>query len=217
MPGLWTLPHTARRASVRSAGRAMPAACSSAGWTALSRPKTIGGRAGTRAGVVAVRARRAHAVSRPGSPRRARRAGPHPRRALRCGAAGYEASGFVVRQLIELERQHRASRIVATGGGTRVAAVDAGASPTPPGCRSRCRPCPRARRWERRSSGRMAAGLESSIADAARWASTERAAVEPDPAWEPTRCRTATPASSNWRSRDGERRLIARFSRSGVQ
>ena len=30
--------------------------------------------------------------------------------------------------------------------------------------------------------GRMAAGLETSIADAARWASTERV-VEPDPAW----------------------------------
>ena len=29
---------------------------------------------------------------------------------------------------------------------------------------------------------RMAAGLETSIADAARWASTERV-VEPDPAW----------------------------------
>ena len=28
----------------------------------------------------------------------------------------------------------------------------------------------------------MAAGLETSIADAARWASTERV-VEPDPAW----------------------------------
>ena len=30
--------------------------------------------------------------------------------------------------------------------------------------------------------GRMAASLESSITDAARWASTERV-VEPDPAW----------------------------------
>ena len=30
--------------------------------------------------------------------------------------------------------------------------------------------------------GRMAAGLESSMTDAARWASTERV-VEPDPAW----------------------------------
>jgi xylulokinase len=30
--------------------------------------------------------------------------------------------------------------------------------------------------------GRMAAGLETSTADAARWASTERV-VEPDPAW----------------------------------
>jgi len=31
--------------------------------------------------------------------------------------------------------------------------------------------------------GRVAAGLETSTADAARWASTERV-VEPDPAWE---------------------------------
>jgi xylulokinase len=30
--------------------------------------------------------------------------------------------------------------------------------------------------------GRMAAGLETSTADAVRWASTERV-VEPDPAW----------------------------------
>jgi xylulokinase len=38
---------------------------------------------------------------------------------------------------------------------------------------------------------RMAAGLETSAADAARWASTERV-VEPDPAWtDPTRDRYA--------------------------
>ena len=41
---------------------------------------------------------------------------------------------------------------------------------------------PRARRWGRRSSARMAVGLESSITDAARWAVIERV-VEPDPAW----------------------------------
>ena len=39
--------------------------------------------------------------------------------------AAYEASGFVVRQLIELSGAP-VSRIVATGGGTRLAAVDAG-------------------------------------------------------------------------------------------
>jgi xylulokinase len=94
--------------------------------------------------------------------------------------AAYEASGFVVRQLIELSGAP-VSRIVATGGGTRVQPwMQAIADATG-------RPVEVSGVAERAALGaaflaRMAVGLESSIADAARWASTERI-VEPHPAW----------------------------------
>jgi xylulokinase len=98
--------------------------------------------------------------------------------ALRRGA--YEASGFVVRQLIELSGTS-ASRIVAAGGGTRVepwlrAIADATG-----------RPVEVSKVAEGAALGaaflaRMAVGRESSISDAARWAATERV-VQPDPAW----------------------------------
>ncbi len=94
--------------------------------------------------------------------------------------AAYEASGFVVRQLIELSGAP-VSRIVATGGGTQVQPwMQAIADATG-------RPVEVARVAEGAALGaaflaRMAAGLESSIADAARWASTQRI-VEPRPAW----------------------------------
>jgi sugar (pentulose or hexulose) kinase len=94
--------------------------------------------------------------------------------------AAYEASGFVVRQLIELSGAP-VSRIVATGGGTQVQPwMQAIADATG-------RPVEVSRVAEGAALGaaflaRMAAGLESSIADAARWASTERI-VEPHPAW----------------------------------
>ena len=94
--------------------------------------------------------------------------------------AAYEASGFVVRQLIELGAAP-ASRIVATGGGTRVepwmqAIADATGLPV------EVSGVPEGAALGAAFLGRMAAGLESSIADAARWASIERT-VEPDPAW----------------------------------
>jgi xylulokinase len=94
--------------------------------------------------------------------------------------AGYEASGFVVRQLIELSGA-RAARIVATGGGTRVqpwmqALADATGLPVEVSA------VPEGAALGAAFLGRMAAGLETSTADAARWASTERV-VEPDPAW----------------------------------
>jgi xylulokinase len=94
--------------------------------------------------------------------------------------AAYEASGFVVRQLIELSGTS-ASRIVAAGGGTRVepwlrAIADATG-----------RPVEVSKVAEGAALGaaflaRMAVGRESSISDAARWAATERV-VQPDPAW----------------------------------
>jgi xylulokinase len=94
--------------------------------------------------------------------------------------AGYEASGFVVRQLIERSGVS-ASRIVATGGGTRVqpwmqAMADATGVPVEVSA------VPEGAALGAAFIARMAAGLENSITDAARWASTERV-VEPDPLW----------------------------------
>lgn len=94
--------------------------------------------------------------------------------------AAFESSGFVVRQLIERSGAP-ASRIVATGGGTRVepwmkAIADATGLPVEVSA------VPEGAALGAAFLGRMAAGLESSITDAARWASTEHV-VEPDPAW----------------------------------
>ncbi|MGV7699913.1 xylulokinase [Mycobacterium kansasii] len=94
--------------------------------------------------------------------------------------AAFEASGFVVRQLIELSGAP-ALRLVASGGGTRVQPwLQAIAEATG-------RPAQVSRVAEGAAQGaaflgRMAAGLESSITDAARWASIERV-VEPRPEW----------------------------------
>ncbi|WAC90739.1 xylulokinase [Mycobacterium sp. Aquia_213] len=94
--------------------------------------------------------------------------------------AAYEASGFVVRQLIELSGAP-VSRIVATGGGTRLqpwmqAIADATGRPVEVSGVAEGAALGAA------FLGRMAAGLETSIADAARWVSTERI-VDPDRAW----------------------------------
>jgi xylulokinase len=94
--------------------------------------------------------------------------------------AGYEASGFVVRQFIELSGAP-ARRIVATGGGTRVqpwmqALADATGRPVEVSAVAEGAALGAA------FFARMAAGWETSTADAARWASTERV-VEPDPVW----------------------------------
>ncbi len=94
--------------------------------------------------------------------------------------AAYEASGFVVRQLVESSGAPVA-RIVAAGGGTRVqpwlqAIADATGRPVQVSAVAEGAALGAA------FLGRMAAGLESSIADAARWASIERI-VEPRPDW----------------------------------
>jgi xylulokinase len=94
--------------------------------------------------------------------------------------AAFEASGFVVRQLIELSGAS-ASRIVATGGGTRVAPwMQAIADAT--GLPVHVSGVAEGAALGAAFIARMAAGFESSVADAARWASTERI-VEPDEAW----------------------------------
>jgi xylulokinase len=94
--------------------------------------------------------------------------------------AAFEASGFVVRQLIEMSGA-KATRIVATGGGTRLdtwmrAIADATGLPVSVSGVAEGAALGAA------FLGRMAVGLESSINDAARWASVERV-VEPDAAW----------------------------------
>jgi xylulokinase len=94
--------------------------------------------------------------------------------------AAFEASGFVVRQILELSGAP-IGRIVAAGGGTRIqpwmqAIADATGRPVEVSAVAEGAALGSA------FLGRMALGLESSIADAARWAATERI-VEPDPAW----------------------------------
>jgi xylulokinase len=94
--------------------------------------------------------------------------------------AAFEASGFVVRQLIELSGAP-VLRIVATGGGTRMqpwmqAIADATGRPVEVSAVAEGAALGAA------FLARMAVGLESSINDAARWAATERI-VDPDPAW----------------------------------
>ncbi len=86
--------------------------------------------------------------------------------------AAFEASGFVVRQIIEMSGAS-ASRIVATGGGTRVAPwMQALADAT--GLPVSVSGVAEGAALGAAFLGRMAAGLESSITDAARWASVER-------------------------------------------
>jgi xylulokinase len=94
--------------------------------------------------------------------------------------AAYEASGFVVRHLLDLAGAP-VRRIVATGGGTRVepwiqAISDATGSPV------EVFGVPEGAALGAAFLGRLALGLESSMTDASRWARTERT-VEPDPAW----------------------------------
>ena len=94
--------------------------------------------------------------------------------------AAYEASGFVVRQLIELSGTN-VSRIVAAGGGTRVepwlqALADATGRPV------QVSGVAEGAALGAAFLSRMAVGRESSITDAARWAASERV-VQPDPAW----------------------------------
>ncbi len=94
--------------------------------------------------------------------------------------AAYEASGFVVRQLIELSGTP-ASRVVAAGGGTRVlpwmqAIADATGRPV------ELSKVADGAALGAAFLGRMAIGKESSIADARRWAGTDRV-IEPDSGW----------------------------------
>jgi xylulokinase len=102
----------------------------------------------------------------------------HGPAAVRRGA--FEASGFVVRHMLELAGV-RPRRIVATGGGTRVgpwmqALADATRSPV------EVFGVPEGAALGAAFFARMAVGLESDMTDAARWSRIDRV-VEPDPLW----------------------------------
>jgi xylulokinase len=113
--------------------------------------------------------------------RRGRLAGldlSHDAAALR--RAAYEASGFVVRQIVELSGAD-ASRIVVAGGGTRVqpwmqAIADATGLPV------QVSGVAEGAALGAAFLARMSIGEESALTDAARWAATERT-VDPSPAW----------------------------------
>ncbi|OBK24593.1 xylulose kinase [Mycobacterium asiaticum] len=94
--------------------------------------------------------------------------------------AAYEASGFVVRHLLELSGAP-VRRIIASGGGTRVqpwmqAIADATGRPVEVSAVAEGAALGAA------FLARMAVGLETVITDAARWAAVERV-VEPHPDW----------------------------------
>jgi xylulokinase len=95
--------------------------------------------------------------------------------------AAQEASGFVIRRIIE-RAGGKASRIVATGGGSRSlpwmqAVADATGTPV------ETVGVPEGAALGAAFLARMAAGIESDFNAAAAWASPGRR-IEPDPAWE---------------------------------
>ena len=94
--------------------------------------------------------------------------------------AAFEAAGFVTRRMLDASPA-TARRIVATGGGTRVEAwmqalADCTALPVHVGA------VPEGGALGAAFLARIAAGLEPSMHEAARWARTSHI-VDPDPAW----------------------------------
>jgi xylulokinase len=177
VPGLWTIPHTAT-------GKCQIGGPSNAGGLFLNWVDRLVGVGGTaEPGCVPVWSPYIRGERAPlhDPDRRAVLDGlnlSHDGAAVR--RAAYEASGFVVRRFIEMSGVP-ATRVVATGGGTRVegwmqAVADATGLPVSVSA------IPEGAALGAAFIARMAAGLESSITDAARWACTERV-VEPDPAW----------------------------------
>lgn len=177
VPGLWTLPHTA-------AGKLQIGGPSNAGGLFLGWVERLVGN-----GVEADPARvpvwspylRGERVPLHDPDRRGVLDGlnlTHDGASVR--RAAYEASGFVVRQIIEMSGV-RATRIVATGGGTRVAPwMQAIADAT--GLPVSVSGVAEGAALGAAFLARMAAGLETAVGDAARWASVDRI-VEPGPAW----------------------------------
>jgi xylulokinase len=94
--------------------------------------------------------------------------------------AAFESSGFVIRRMLELAGV-RSTRIIASGGGSRVTAwMSAVADATNLPVDAVAIPDGAARGAA--YFARLAAGLETSLNDSVRWASTGRR-IEPDPEW----------------------------------
>ncbi len=179
VPGLWTIPHTA--AGKSQIGGASNAGGLFLGWVdRILAPGDLASVDPRRVPVWAPYLRGERSPLHDPDRRGALDALDLTQDAASLRRAAYEASGFVVRRLIELSGAP-VTRIVAAGGGTRVqpwmqALADAtGRSVEVSGVA------------EGAALGaaflaRMATGLESAITDAARWASTERV-VEPQPTW----------------------------------
>ncbi len=94
--------------------------------------------------------------------------------------AAFEASGFVVRRMLETAGI-KATRIVASGGGSRVTAwmaAVADATDLPIDAVA----VPEGAARGAAFLARMAAGLETALDDSVRWAGVGRT-IEPDPAW----------------------------------
>ena len=179
VPGLWTIPHTAP-------GKSMIGGASNAGGLFLNWVDHVlaeGDRAAVDPRRVPVWLPYIRGERTPfhDPDRRALLDGvdlTHDAAALR--RAAYEASGFVVRQILELSGAP-VRRIVASGGGTRVrpwmqAIADATGRPVEVSAVSEGAALGAA------FLARMAVGLESAITDAARWARIGHV-VEPRPEW----------------------------------
>jgi len=94
--------------------------------------------------------------------------------------AAYEASGFVVRRMLD-RAGVKATRIIASGGGSRVTAwmaAVADATNLPVDAVA----VPEGAALGAAYFARLAAGLETSLADSARWSAVGRT-IEPDPTW----------------------------------
>jgi xylulokinase len=94
--------------------------------------------------------------------------------------AAYEASGFVVRRMLD-RAGVKATRIVASGGGSRVTAWMAAVADAT-GLPVDAVAVPEGAALGAAYFARMAAGLETSLDDSARWSAVGRR-IEPDPAW----------------------------------
>jgi xylulokinase len=94
--------------------------------------------------------------------------------------AAYEASGFVVRRMVERSGV-KATRIVASGGGSRVTAWMAAVADAT-GLPVETVAVPEGAARGAAFFARMAAGLETSLDDSARWAAVG-GRIEPEPAW----------------------------------
>jgi xylulokinase len=94
--------------------------------------------------------------------------------------AAYEASGFVVRRMLDRSGV-KATRIVASGGGSRVTAWMAAVADAT-GLPVDAVAVPEGAALGAAYFARMAAGLETSLDDSARWSAVGRR-IEPDPAW----------------------------------